>query len=314
MSQSQTRFDTPLAGTWGLWPEPRSYWSYSSLNDIETCPLRWMLSRADYPDLWSGRGYPPSPAVAALFGDIVHTALETIVVSLQAAGCTSPQSADAAEVLRTLGGLTHVIDQVVTDHMTRLAVNPRLSSDRTAAVRRALAERVPEARTRVQSILSRTNLPARRSAGSASTPDAPSISGDHPATLDRGAFPEVALTASDLRLAGRIDLITVGEDHVRITDYKTGNEDPAHLDQLRTYALLWARDSTANPARRLATELLVEYPTHNIRVSGPDADELRALETKIAERIVIADDLVGHPPPPAKPDPEVCRFCAVRQM
>jgi hypothetical protein len=207
-----------------------------------------------------------------------------------------------------------VIDQVVTEHMTRLVANPRLTRDRTAALRRALAERVPETRTRVQSILSRTDLPRERTIGSPTTSDAPTIPVDGPAALDRGAYPEVALTAPDLRLAGRIDLLTVSEDIVRITDYKTGNEDPAHLDQLRTYALLWALDGTANPDRGLATELLVEYPTHHIRVSAPDTDELRALETEIAARIVIADDVLAHPPPPAKPDPEVCRFCAVRQM
>ena len=63
-----------------------------------------------YPDLWDGRGYPRVPAFAALFGDVVHGALDTIVRALVAAGCESAQSAEAVTVLRQLGGYTAVIE------------------------------------------------------------------------------------------------------------------------------------------------------------------------------------------------------------
>ena len=43
------------------------------------------------------------PALAALFGDVVHDALDTIVKALVAAGCESAQSPEAVTVLRPAG-------------------------------------------------------------------------------------------------------------------------------------------------------------------------------------------------------------------
>ena len=45
-------------------------WSYSSLKDVEGCPRRYALSRADYPDLWDQHGYPRLPIPAAIRGDV----------------------------------------------------------------------------------------------------------------------------------------------------------------------------------------------------------------------------------------------------
>ena len=63
-----------------------------------------MLSRATYPELWKGRGYPPMPNTAALLGDVVHTALELLVKALVAAGCESTGTAAAVAVLKQMGG------------------------------------------------------------------------------------------------------------------------------------------------------------------------------------------------------------------
>lgn len=41
--------ETGVASGWAVLPGPPAMWSYSSLKDVETCPLRYALSRADYP-------------------------------------------------------------------------------------------------------------------------------------------------------------------------------------------------------------------------------------------------------------------------
>ena len=58
------------------WPAPPAEMSVSTHAEIDECPRRWALSAADYPDLWSGRGYPQKLQVAALAGSVVHLALE----------------------------------------------------------------------------------------------------------------------------------------------------------------------------------------------------------------------------------------------
>lgn len=315
MSKNSARFDTSVRSCWGVWPSRPAIWSYSSLKDMETCPRRWMLSRADYPDLWTGHGYPPAPAMAALFGDVVHATLEAVVAALVAAGCPSTGDAQAVGVLRGLGGFTAVVEQALAARLSRLVGNPRLSAARSQAYRRTLTDKLPDARLRVQTILSGTELPPM--AQTALTGPRHNDGGPRPSSrpaVGLGAHPEVELIAENLRLRGRVDLLTVGPDNIQITDYKTGDDDPSHLSQMLTYALLWDLDHQANPTRRAATELSIEYPAHRVSIPAPAANQLRVNEAEIAGRIAAADAEVAKPLPEARPGPETCRFCQVRQL
>src|SRR6202040_642643 len=89
LNGSSEHFQTAIRGIGGNWPTAPGLWSYSSLGNAEGCPRRWMLSRADYGELWNGSGYPPHPALAALAGSVVHRCLELLLSGLQARGCTS---------------------------------------------------------------------------------------------------------------------------------------------------------------------------------------------------------------------------------
>jgi hypothetical protein len=104
------RLDTGVEKSIALLPEPPRLWSFSALREAGACPRRYALSRARYLDLWDGRGYPRLPTLPAVFGDVVHDALDTIMKALVAAGCGSVRSAEATQVLRTLGGYTAVIE------------------------------------------------------------------------------------------------------------------------------------------------------------------------------------------------------------
>lgn len=59
-------FETGVACGRAVLAGPPSIWSYSSLKEVETCPMRYSLSRADYPGLWDQRGYPRLPNPAAI--------------------------------------------------------------------------------------------------------------------------------------------------------------------------------------------------------------------------------------------------------
>ena len=53
-----------LARTPHAWADVPAWMSFSDLRNIEGCPRRWSLSSASYPDIWSGRGYPPKMYLA----------------------------------------------------------------------------------------------------------------------------------------------------------------------------------------------------------------------------------------------------------
>jgi hypothetical protein len=84
------------------WPDPPTEMSVSTHAEIDECPRRWALSAAEYPEIWSRRGYPPRLQVAALAGSVVHLALELITKRLTQAGVPSLNDPSATQALSTL--------------------------------------------------------------------------------------------------------------------------------------------------------------------------------------------------------------------
>jgi hypothetical protein len=294
-------------------------WSYSSLEDVDACPRRWMLSRARYPDVWNKRGYPQVPHPAALLGDVIHRALEVIVEALNSAGCTATNTGDVVKVLRGLGGLSAVLREAIDRKIEGLVDNPRISDEAREGVRQSLINQVGVASNRVQLFLSRGTLPAWAADVNTEVEEnqGEGRGGGGPrrrSPVGVGAHPEVDVAADELRLWGRIDLVTVDKSGVTLTDYKSGQENPAHDDQVRLYALLWELDTETNPKHTAATELVVSYPTRNRVVPALDTPALRGLEAAIRVRIEQADEQTAENPPLAKPGPETCQFCQVRQL
>ncbi|MBK6871226.1 MAG: PD-(D/E)XK nuclease family protein [Kineosporiaceae bacterium] len=133
-------YETGVVSGRALLSDAPAMWSYSSLKDVEGCPRRYALSRADYPDLWEQHGYPRLPIPTAIRGDVVHSALEIIVKTLVNAGCTSTRSAEAVAVLRGLGGYTKVAEDVLAKQLARFDGNP--ASPATGAINSPATSRI----------------------------------------------------------------------------------------------------------------------------------------------------------------------------
>lgn len=312
--------DTGIESSTALLPPPPSHWSYSSLREAGACPRRYALSRARYPDLWDGTGYPRVPRVAALFGDVVHDALDTIVRALTATGCESARSAEAVAALRTLGGYTAIIEAAVKGRLAGLAGNPRVSDDLRKRIHRDLHSQVADARFQVQAYITALVLgpgPGIKAAPAAH--DAPAgtpgtFAARRRAPLGTGAHAEVTLRSARPRLMGRVDLLRVNDDGADITDYKTGVESASHQDQLELYALLWDLDRDANPGRLPVTRLTAAYPGRDVTFPAQDQPGLRAIEDKITASISTADAEIASDVPRAIPSAANCGPCDVRHL
>lgn len=317
MSEPGTPFDTGVGGARALLHGPPAFWSYSALGEIETCPRRYVLSRGKYPELWDGDGYPPVPSPAALFGDIVHDALDALVKALAGAGCESLRAPGAIEVVKSLGGYAAVVKTALERRLRRLEGNPRLSQDVLLRLTRVVVDRAEEARAQVQEYLSRMTFPAW-AAPVLPAHDEGTGMVNGPAFRRRpasaGTHPEITLANENLRLVGRIDLLTVSDSQARIVDYKTGDEDASHRDQVILYALLWTLDRVVNPKQIPITELVIAYPSHDVRIAAAEISELNALEEAVRLRIETADQLAAEVPPQARPRPELCVYCPVRGL
>jgi hypothetical protein len=109
-------------------------------------------------------------------------------------------------------------------------------------------------------------------------------------------------------------LLVVSDDSCEILDFKTGVHKEQHAFQIRVYALLWNRDRELNPNRLRADKLTLVYDHGAMSVAAPSAIELDCLATEITNRRELACRSLSKQPPEARPSPETCRYCEVRQL
>ncbi|HET9215753.1 MAG TPA: PD-(D/E)XK nuclease family protein [Terriglobia bacterium] len=294
------------------WPPPPPEMSVSTWGEIQECPRRWALSRAEYPMLWSGRGYPPKLQVASLAGSVVHLALEMIAKQIARAGVCSMNDPGATLVLRELGGYTCVVEGCIERILKHYVDNPRADTLMEHA-RRTLHGQVPALRARVQSMLNRLRL--SKSASLPSTASTPKPSGP-PVRLPlrNGIYPEVDVLARSIGWKGTVDLLVLNDEACEITDFKTGAADDAHKFQVRAYAVMWRLDDEFNPSGRLANRLVLAYETHDVDVAAPNASEIDDLGRDLLARRLSAEAALAARPPSAHPNADTCRYCGVRQL
>lgn len=286
--------------------------SVSTHAEIEECPRRWALSAAQYPDLWSGRGYPPKLQIAALAGSVVHLALEIVTTQLTRAGVSSLNDPSAPEVLKALGGYTRVVEECVERVLKRYVGNPRAVAPMEHA-QRIMRGQVPTLRARVQSMLSRLRLPKSDPAVSvASTPK----SGEPPPRLPlaNGTYSEVEVRAKSIGWKGKVDLLVLADEACELTDFKTGAAEDTHKFQVRAYAVMWSLDDELNPSGRLVDRLVLAYENQDVDVAPPSASEIGDLGRELLARRQAAEAALAVRPPSARPSTEVCRYCGVRQL
>lgn len=300
---------TPLWTTGGPanWPEAPDEMTVSTLAELEACPRRWALTMAEYPSIWCGRGYPPRLRPNALAGTVVHLVLETITRALVHAACFSVQDTKAPQVMKTLGGYTKVIQDCIDRVIERLSNNPR-TAQLVDDVARTLRAQMSELRTRTQTILCRLRLPCN----AVVTADAGSHARRSP--LSYGAYPEIELRARRIGWKGRVDLLVLTDKSCEISDFKTGARDDEHQFQIQVYALLWSADEELNPGQRHADRLVLRYSGVDVEVPVLTAGQLDGLERDLVARRDAANRSVSMRPPEARPAPQNCRLCGVRQL
>ena len=302
-------FDTSVEGHSGFWPKPPRTWSFSSLSEAESCARRYSLRRATYPGIWERSGYPEPPPWSTVEGNVVHGCLEQIVNEINGVSNSMPHSERVVAALQSLGGYSAVISAAVETEVSKLQANPR-SRDRAANLESELLRKQGEMRLDIQIRLSR--VPDLSGA-----PRVPIESGhvSRTSALGLGTHPEVQLEALPLRLTGIADLVIVEEEACEIRDYKTGQPNEGHEDQLRFYALLWAKDSDKNPREIPVTRLAADYKDGEQVFDSPSDEDLERLESVVADRVSRADAEVTTRPPEARPSPEcVEKRCPVRHL
>ena len=293
-------------------PELPDHWSYSTLKEIEACPRQYVLGRASYPELWDRSGISRS--------DRIRQHCSATSSTMRWRGSSRRSSRPAAPHPTRPRPSQCYVNWAATQRwplrrwqarLARLDGNPRVDEDRRGRLQQLLEDRIPEARTEIQGYLQRMALipkptAARGGRGGIVPKRRP---------LGVGSHPEASLRADELRVKGRVDLITVTAEGADIVDHKTGAQDPSHLDQLRFYAMLWDQDEVANSARTPVGTLTASYPTTEESLPAPDAAKnWPTLASRTAERVAAADGQVVVRCPGSARLASRAAYCSVRSL
>ena len=293
------------------WPAPPSWLSFTAFREIETCPMRWGLTNADYTADWcSDAGYPLKPNHAAIRGLVIHRVIETLV----RASVTQPErelSARLVAVLRQLGGLSAVISKMLDDVLGSYYGNPR-AKPLVNQYRQGTVALPPLVGARIQSTL-RSLATLSVSSRQRRTTDNNQSQSSSNGRLAPGVYPEVTLYSGH-RWFGKIDLLLINADVIRIEEIKSGKPKPEDEEQILVYAWLWWRDEARNPARTSASQLAIRYPDQTINIPAPSESELKAFETKLLERSSNELGSIERGVFTANPGIDTCRYCQVRQL
>lgn len=250
-------------------------WSFSGLRDFEGCPRRWALARTPL-DCFKGP-IPYKPNKSAVEGTLLHNLVEEFA---------SHVFHGASEPFRPRRALLKLIESWTKKNESNPRINCKVLASQIAIENILGAFR--QASAHIQ-------LPTPRSAAPYN-PGQPRESGA-----------EVSLLDPESKLRGRADLIT----NANIVDFKTGEPQPEHAEQLLFYASLYLASTRNAPG---ALTLFYTASGQEVGVPTPSNDELAALIKDARQRVSNAESQLAASDVPAKPEAAKCARCHVRGL
>ncbi len=270
------------------WPGAPAWMSFSDLQNIETCPRRWSLSAASYPNIWSHRGYPPKIYLATLYGRILHGALELIVKSLNRASCSSVADESFVNVMRGLGGYTSIIQQAATDVLDKLNENPRFTP-RSRYVVAELTRAAPTLCENLQVLIGKLRLGGAHFGVGAQQP--------RRSALNEGTYSEIQLRVAKMHWHGFVDRDLTLRSRQALAEIR--KTPPRAVASMGNCTFCSVRQLCDEYWTDTTQELLAQEKSS---ASGSEARHLADLEVEIREQespsIWRAVTLHGHALPP----------------
>lgn len=293
------------------WPRPPDQLSFSTFREIETCPLRWGLANARYGADWCRGGrYPQKPNHAAICGSVTHRVVEELVREV-AKNEAQDVMASLGEVLREKGGLSTLIESTLDDLLQSLEGNPR-ADPLVRQFRQNTATLPSNIGARIQLTLhslAKLSFPSKNRSESDTTHTQVGRKG----ALAPGVYSEITLHSGQ-KWFGRLDLLFVSENEIRIEEIKSGKPKSEDEKQIKVYAWLWWSDKIRNPNQVPAKHLTVRYPNQTKSVGSLSESELNEFGASLLERSSALLTAIERGEFSANPHQETCRYCQFRQL
>lgn len=260
-------------------PKVPEYISFSFLNKWEECPRRVFLEGGGYGQFPNGK-YPLVVLVPQLEGTLIHATIEHLINSAK-----ENPGGSRTEVIEK-SSPRQFVKARLGQLKEELRANPRV--DATDLISKISVDKVVNVSKGW--FLSRAEY-----RGSSKSSEGSRYSA------------EAWITIENPPLRGILDLI-VGEE---IVDFKTGAPSEAHSGQMRFYALLWFL-KYGEPPKKL-TLIYSQTDTH-VDVPVPGVRDLESARVQADTTVKSIKQTFETCAFEAKPEPEKCQWCAVRQL
>jgi len=283
--------------------------SYSSIKELDSCPLKYYYSHNERPgsDSHSNR-YPQIVNVKTICGVIIHASINKIVRLLISKGCISTKDKKVFQVLKEIGGIINIVSKEINDQLIELKNNPRYFIQEEYYKKKITDQHefiIQSIQYYFHKINFLSNLSEREKIANSK-----STLGE----LRDGVFTEIFLDNNDYGLIGFVDLLSIYNGNCVITDFKTGSFKDSHIDQMKFYSMLWYIDQLYNPRKEIAKNFVLMYLDNELVFEGPSEAENLQLLSKIINKIGIIKKDFESGNVLARYDEEFCGFCQVRQL
>ena len=284
-----------------IWAGPPDKFSHSSLERLQSCPLKYQLERSQF----SGIGrYPARPNRLTIEGSIIHECLEELFKVFSFAGMPDLSTDDARQCCRqaNLVGLAGKKIDLLKDELRQ---HPRGGAFELNSNPQQIVNRVIQIFRQQYHLIDRSSHLKLPHTGLLEGGFSQGNFADRLRT--NGALTEVRLAHPSLPFEGVLDLVYKGADGTVIADYKTGAEKAEHRLQALRYALLWWRCTGDLPA-----QIEIRYLKSVIRDSVTES-ALVEIEQYLRQEIDSASEALKVTPAAANLG-DHCRKCGVRQF
>ena len=282
-------------------------WSASTLNEVEECPKRFALRRANFPEIWSRAGFPNRISAAQVKGIVVHEVVSMIMNSVQI-------SSELPEIcimsfLKERGGYLELLKITLEKELLSASSNPRAEL-MVETIRREVLADLSELRGQVQYFVKESinKVPAINTrldnleinAKASNTFQIPPINSEY------------KIVDSEFPIEGYLDLLLTNEDIDHIIDYKTSKTiHDEYWDQLSLYAWLWNRSAKNLRKGDCRIEVISGANLSESRVIK--IEDLPTIQINVLDRIQSAEQSITGEIA-AKPSIDSCKFCAVKVL
>ena len=282
-------------------------WSASTLNEVEECPKRFALRRANFPEIWSRAGFPNRISAAQVKGIVVHEVVSMIMNSVQISS-ESPEMC-IMSFLKERGGYLELLKITLEKELLSASSNPRAEL-MVETIRREVLADLSELRGQVQYFVKESinKVPAINT-----RLDNLEINGKASNTFQIPPInSEYKIVDSEFPIEGYLDLLLTNEDIDHIIDYKTSKTiHGEYSDQLSLYAWLWNRSAKNLRKGDCRIEVISGANLSESRVIK--IDDLPTIQINVLDRIKSAEQSITGEIA-AKPSIDSCKFCAVKVL